>query len=344
MASISDPLAWRNCHFSGFLTFQAFSDSLPGHRETLIGDRENFLRPGETLVGEGETFLDDRETLVGEGETFLDDRETLIEEGETFLGDRETLIGERETFLDEGETLIGEGEGLLPWPETRFSGGAGQAGFQSTFYINCQADDKRCIKYRNCSYTHFNLDRFVEKVLASMKGNLNFTTPDPALADIQTALDTFTAAVAAKDQGGSQARQARDDARVALLALVRQLALYVQKESKGNPTVMLSSGFDITSGSHTQTPLTTPVINNVTNGPSGTALIHAQPQDNVKSVLPQYRETGTTAWLNGPICTQMRNIPVPGLTPGKTYDFRVQFYGGSTGQSDWSDVVSHMVT
>lgn len=42
---------------------------------------------------------------------------------------------------------------------------------------------------------------------------------------------------------------------------------------------------------------------------------------------------GTPAWLNGPICTQMRNIPVPGLTPGKTYDFRVQFYGSSTGKS-----------
>ena len=63
-----------------------------------------------------------------------------------------------------------------------------------------------------------------------------------------------------------------------------------------------------------------------------------------KSVLPQYRETGTTTWLNGPICTQMRNIPVPILIPGKTYDFRIQFIGGSTGQSDWSDVVSHMVT
>ena len=193
-------------------------------------------------------------------------------------------------------------------------------------------------------YGDAELDKFVEKVLAAMKGNLNFTTPDPALADIQTALDTFTAAVAAKAQGGKQGTKARDAAREALLALVRQLALYVTKQSNGNPTVMLSSGFDITSGSHTQTPLTTPIITGITNGPSGTALIHAVPQANVKSVLPQYRETGTTTWLNGPICTQMRNIPVPGLIPGKTYDFRIQFYGGSTGQSDWSDVVSHMVT
>jgi len=62
------------------------------------------------------------------------------------------------------------------------------------------------------------------------------------------------------------------------------------------------------------------------------------------SVLTQYRETGTTTWLNGPVCTQMRNIPIPGLTPGKTYDCRIQYVGGLTGFSDWSDVVSHMAT
>jgi hypothetical protein len=106
---------------------------------------------------------------------------------------------------------------------------------------------------------------------------------------------------------------------------------------------MLSSGFEITAGSHTQAALVTPVIHNITNGASGTALIHAVPQANVKSVVPQYRETSTTVWLNGPISTQMRNIPVPNLTPGKTYDFHIQFVGGSTGQTDWSDTVSHMV-
>ena len=176
-----------------------------------------------------------------------------------------------------------------------------------------------------------------------MTNNLNFKTPDPALADIQTALNAFTAAMLAKDQGGTQATKARDAAREAVISLMRQLALYVAKASNGNPTVMLSSGFDITSASHTQTNLSKPVINSVTNGQSGTALIHTVPQNNVNSVLPQYRETGTTVWFNAPICSQMRNIPVPTLTPGKTYDFRVQFNGGLSGQSDWSDIVTHMV-
>jgi hypothetical protein len=79
-------------------------------------------------------------------------------------------------------------------------------------------------------YSDAELDRFVEKVLGMMKNNLNFTTPDPALADIQTALAAFTAAVAAKDQGGTQATAARDAARKALITLMRSVAIYVTKE------------------------------------------------------------------------------------------------------------------
>jgi hypothetical protein len=195
-----------------------------------------------------------------------------------------------------------------------------------------------------CNFSDSDLDQFVEKVLGMMNTNVNFPVPDPALADIQTALKAFTDAASVKGETGKKGTKARDAAREALLTLMRALAVYVTKESKNNPTVMLSSGFDITSASHTQTQLATPVINSVTNGVSGTLLLHAQPQANVKSVLTQYRETGTTTWLNGPVCTQMRNIPIPGLTPGKTYDCRIQYVGGLTGYSDWSDVVSHMAT
>jgi hypothetical protein len=66
------------------------------------------------------------------------------------------------------------------------------------------------------------------------------------------------------------------------------------------------------------------------------------PSDASTPALKRRAIIGLSRWdWNG---FRERNIPVPGLTPGKTYDFRLQFYRGSTGQSDWSDVVSHMVT
>ena len=56
------------------------------------------------------------------------------------------------------------------------------------------------------------------------------TTPDPALPDMQTALNAFTAAVSAKNQGGKQATKARDAAREALVVLVQlRFALYCGK-------------------------------------------------------------------------------------------------------------------
>jgi len=35
-------------------------------------------------------------------------------------------------------------------------------------------------------------------------------------------------------------------------------------------------------------------------------------------------------------------VVVPDLVPGTRYDFRVQFIGGSTGASEWSDPLTHM--
>jgi hypothetical protein len=45
---------------------------------------------------------------------------------------------------------------------------------------------------------------------------------------------------------------------------------------------------------------------------------------------------------NGCVGRQARRIEVANLTPGTTYNIRIRAIGGSTGQSDWSDVASRM--
>jgi len=35
-------------------------------------------------------------------------------------------------------------------------------------------------------------------------------------------------------------------------------------------------------------------------------------------------------------------VVVRHLMPGTVYDFRVQFFGGSTGATEWSDTLTHM--
>jgi hypothetical protein len=49
-------------------------------------------------------------------------------------------------------------------------------------------------------------------------------------------------------------------------------------------------------------------------------------------------------WTPAGVFPQTRGIVLPGLTPGQIYSVQARAIGGSTGYSDWSDPVSHMVT
>ena len=64
-----------------------------------------------------------------------------------------------------------------------------------------------------CNFSDSDLDQFVEKVLGMMNTNVNFPVPDPALADIQTALKAFTDAASVKGETGKKGTKARDAAR-----------------------------------------------------------------------------------------------------------------------------------
>jgi hypothetical protein len=57
----------------------------------------------------------------------------------------------------------------------------------------------------------------------------------------------------------------------------------------------------------------------------------------------QYR-SAAGAWQDGGGFSSTKKVIVENLTPGTLYDFRVQYIGGSTGTTEWSDVVSHICT
>jgi len=63
---------------------------------------------------------------------------------------------------------------------------------------------------------------------------------------------------------------------------------------------------------------------------------HSYQVKEVKALEPDGKQV---ALVNS---TQVRSVVVPGLTPGIVYALLACAIGGSTGQSDWSDPVSHM--
>ena len=79
-----------------------------------------------------------------------------------------------------------------------------------------------------------------------VKGNPNFATPTPAMADLETAIGTLATTNAAVDANpGPVEHQARRVAMAAVEGLVRQLAGYVQATSAGVEDIILSSGFAV---------------------------------------------------------------------------------------------------
>jgi hypothetical protein len=105
--------------------------------------------------------------------------------------------------------------------------------------------------------------------------------------------------------------------------------------------MLLSSGYLQTSTNHSQSELDTPAISSIENGASGQLIAHVTPVANAHSyqVKALTADGKQVALVNS---TQARSVVVPGLTPGIVYTLLACAIGGSTGQSDWSDPVSHM--
>jgi len=91
----------------------------------------------------------------------------------------------------------------------------------------------------------------------SMDGNANFTTPNPALAGVQTHIDTANDKIAAADTKVAAAREAVAARRAAvegLIVLLRQLAAYVENQSAGDEDKILSAGFSVRAVNNGSTP------------------------------------------------------------------------------------------
>ena len=88
-------------------------------------------------------------------------------------------------------------------------------------------------------FTHSN-DHGLEETTGHVLGGLYanpaiYSDPPVKQADLQAGLDAFTQAGAAQKQGGTAATAIKEQARDALIALLRKLALYVQQTIQNNP-------------------------------------------------------------------------------------------------------------
>ena len=182
---------------------------------------------------------------------------------------------------------------------------------------------------------------FAGQIFASMTGNTAFPSTTPALSALSAATGTYTDALAASPSGGPSATAAKNAARTALAALLRQLAHYVQQNGANDLATLLSSGFKAASTNRATVQLAKPASLVLTNGLSTQLLGKVPPVKNAKSYEGRIQPpTGAAYVVNGG--TDSRNLAFNGLTPGLLYTISVRAIGGSTGYSDRSDPTSHI--
>jgi len=171
-----------------------------------------------------------------------------------------------------------------------------------------------------------------------------YATPVPGLIVVQGALDTLTADQAATADGGSSAFTKRDNSRLVLANMMRQLAAYVTVACGGDLHKLILSGFP--PQKTTRTPvgiLPAPQGLVLKQGPlSGLLIAKANP------VFGAYTYNWTcTANTPGavPITAQgtAANWAFDGLTPGVIYTVSLNAVGAA-GPSNWSSAVSLMIT
>ncbi len=177
----------------------------------------------------------------------------------------------------------------------------------------------------------------INDIITGMTGNASYPTPSPTLAAVTAALNTFTTALSNASGGGVVLTSAKNAARAGLVALVRELANYVQVACKGDITVLLSSGFPI------QKPVRNPVgqlpvpSNLTVSLGTYTGQLNASASPVFGAAVYNWRLTtaaAQTTVVQSAQTTAASNT-FTGLTPGIVYNAEVNAVGAA-GPSDWS--------
>lgn len=89
------------------------------------------------------------------------------------------------------------------------------------------------------------LVKITRRILDSMKDNINFPNPTPALADIEKALEEFSTALSNAGRFDRALVAIKDAKQAVLRQLLTELAYYVTQVCKGDKALLLLSGFDV---------------------------------------------------------------------------------------------------
>jgi hypothetical protein len=182
------------------------------------------------------------------------------------------------------------------------------------------------------------------KIIASMTGNTNFTNPLPPLAAVKDALDAFDTAMSNMGNGSKDVTMVKNKTRVTVEALLTELGLYVQLQSKGDEIILQSSGYELASRRTSVGVLPKPI--NFVAAPSdarGSIKVSMKAIDGAKSYIYEYTKAPSTATSDWDSITIPRaSAVISDLTSGQQYTFRAVGIGTNPTKI-YSDEISSFV-
>ncbi len=175
-------------------------------------------------------------------------------------------------------------------------------------------------------YTDNSLAEKAQHIVNSLTGNTAYPTPEPTLATVQTAIDSFTTALANQANMGKQGTLVKNQQRDALEQLLNQLGLYVQTQGGNDAVTLQSSGYDLQKGKGAPIGiLPKPSDLKIVPGPNpGTMKVSFAAIDGANTYLFQYTDipaNGGTVWQS--LYSGKSTYLIDGLISGKQYTFRV---------------------
>lgn len=168
-------------------------------------------------------------------------------------------------------------------------------------------------------------------ILAQMTQNaVDFPTPSPTLAEVNTAVQTLAEATIAAQAGGYALTFAKNEAESALDALMKSLQAYVQNVSGGSEAIIIRSGMDVKrSASPLPDPLQVQNLNAFPTRKQGEVQLTWDVLENVIGYRVERwfeDDAGNGFWDQIAISTKSKFL-VTGLSTGTVYRFRVAGLG-----------------
>ena len=183
----------------------------------------------------------------------------------------------------------------------------------------------------------------VSVIILGVGGNpAIYATPTPPMAAVEPALADFESALAATADGGPSATAKKNQMRLILVGVIRQLASYVQVACKGNMTNLLLSGFPVQKSKRAPigvlpAPGNPTLVLGSRSGELDAAVdaVFGASIYNWKLINTATGATVQTAQTTASYCT------FADLIPGVIYAVTANAVGAA-GPGDWSDSASQM--